>query len=47
MTHTGQVNTVLPSYFAKVKINDVGMPALDAFKGALAYWDKFFADYGL
>jgi hypothetical protein len=34
-------------YFAKLKINDVGIPALDVFKAALAYWDKFLADYGL
>jgi hypothetical protein len=34
-------------YVAKLRINDEGIPALDVFKAALAYWDKFFADYGL
>ncbi|MFZ1908536.1 MAG: hypothetical protein WAU52_05585 [Burkholderiales bacterium] len=41
------VSTALSRYYAKLQINDTGMPALEAFKAALAYWDSFFANYGL
>lgn len=38
---------IAPQYVAKLRINGVALPALDAFKGALAYWDKFFETYKL
>ncbi len=34
-------------HIAKVRINDVPIHAVKVFKKALAYWDRFFIDYGL
>jgi len=47
VTARPSVSGAVPRYFAKLRINDSGMPALKAFEGALADWDNFFTDYGL
>lgn len=41
------VSAAGPRHVAKLRINGVSAPALDVFKAALAYWDKFYAGYGL
>ena len=44
----GEVSGAEPvSYVAKLTIDGTPMYAADAFKAALDYWDKFFADYDL
>jgi len=37
----------LQMMFPKLKINDVGLPAMVAFRAALDYWDRFFTKYHL
>jgi hypothetical protein len=36
-----------PIYVPKLKINGVGLAALDVFEAALDYWDRFFKKYEL
>lgn len=47
VTAQPSVPAALPRYFAKLRIDGEGVPALDAFKRALAYWDRFFETYKL
>jgi hypothetical protein len=48
VTAGGTDSIAMPKYFfAKLRINGKGLPALDVFNAALAYWDRFFEGYGL